>query len=73
MTNDSLNDLTGPVTGWECEDCYVWPLNDLRPHVWNDDNCWCKPFCHQGMVVHNSMDGREYFEPDSIHQKRKPS
>lgn len=40
---------------------HVMPVNDLRPH---DESlqCWCRPVDDAGVVVHNSMDGREDFE-----------
>jgi hypothetical protein len=43
------------------EEPEVWPLNDLRPHV-EGKNCWCAPFREDGVLVHNSMDGRERYE-----------
>lgn len=49
------------------EPTQVIPLDDLRPHS-TDDPCWCKPFIEDGIVVHNSMDGREQYEAG-----RKPS
>lgn len=40
----------------------VYPLNDLRDHEPDSPSCWCKPFLDDGILVHNSMDGREQFE-----------
>ncbi len=39
----------------------VVPRNDLREHVFGR-KCWCKPFEEDGVIVHNSADGRERFE-----------
>jgi len=43
---------------------HVYPLNDLREHEVEDHiSCWCKPAMNEdGVIVHNSMDGREAFE-----------
>lgn len=40
---------------------HVIPLNDLRQHF-GDDECWCKPQDREGILVHNSADGREKHE-----------
>jgi len=49
---------------------HVIPLNDLREHSSDSDKpCWCKPHEEDGVIVHNSMDGREQFETG----ERKPS
>jgi len=50
---------------------HVYPLNDLREHKTEDHvSCWCKPYMdEEGVIVHNSMDGREAFESGL----RKPS
>jgi hypothetical protein len=50
---------------------HVYPENDLREHETNDHtSCWCKPTMDEdGVIVHNSMDGREAFETG----ERKPS
>lgn len=48
-------------------DIHVVPVNDTREH---DEirQCWCRPRLEEAglrvLVVHNSADGREYFEPD---------
>lgn len=46
------------------DDCYVHvvPINDLRDHDENGTGCWCRPTIEDGVVVHNSMDGREKIE-----------
>ncbi len=43
---------------------HVYPLNDLREHKVDDHtSCWCHPAIDEdGIVVHNSMDGREAYE-----------
>lgn len=46
----------------------VLPRGDLREHTFGR-KCWCKPFEEDGVIVHNSMDGRERFE----RQERKAS
>lgn len=49
----------------ELDDIYhVYPEDDLREHIMSKD-CWCKPKQDEEMsnlYIHNSMDGREYFE-----------
>lgn len=45
----------------------VIPINDLRPHAEGSPDCWCRPTMQDGVLVHNSMDGREAYE-----QGRKP-
>jgi len=42
---------------------HVLPVNDTREH---DEHCgcWCRPEWKDGVIVHNSDDGREYHEPD---------
>jgi hypothetical protein len=39
----------------------VKPLDDVREH---DDGlgCWCGPTDDDGVIVHNSADGRELYE-----------
>lgn len=43
---------------------HVAPVEDLREHIIDDDQqCWCNPVeDDNGVIVHNSMDGREAFE-----------
>jgi hypothetical protein len=49
---------------------HVFPVGDLREHSTDADKpCWCRPVEDDGVVVHNSMDGREDYETG----KRKPS
>lgn len=45
---------------WAIFQNHVIPVNDLREHCLTD--CWCRPGDDEGIVVHNSMDGRERFE-----------
>jgi hypothetical protein len=40
----------------------VWPIDDLKPHVIDGGPCWCEPRDVDGIIVHNSLDGREAFE-----------
>jgi hypothetical protein len=46
------------------ERVHVVPLNDLRRHIERGISCPCAPSLREGgrMVVHNSFDGREFFE-----------
>lgn len=46
------------------DDYHVYPLNDLKPHVLDQDVCWCKPIRDEesGAWIHNSMDKREDYE-----------
>ena len=49
-------------------DLHVIPLNDLREHE-EIRQCWCGPRFNEeisgdAVVVHNSAEGREHFEPD---------
>ena len=47
----------------QTQDVYhVVPVNDLREHVTDGLTCWCKPTLDDGVIVHNSMDGRELVE-----------
>lgn len=39
---------------------HVKPIDDLRPH--EGCGCWCHPLEDAGVIVHNSMDRREYVE-----------
>lgn len=49
---------------------HVVPVNDLREHSTDSDKpCWCNLTIEDGVIVHNSMDGREQFETG----ERKPS
>lgn len=49
---------------------HVYPLNDLREHATDGTECWCgAEEDDEGIVVHNSADGREAFETG----ERKPS
>lgn len=59
------------IVKWRGEPLHVVPVNDLRPHSTDSDvTCWCKPTEDEpGVIVHNSMDGREHFETG----ERKPS
>ncbi len=45
-------------------DTHVLPIDDLVEHE-QIRQCWCRPqVVDDLLVVHNSADGREYFEPD---------
>lgn len=52
---------------WKVHRNHVYPVNDLREH--SAANCWCHPAEDGGIVVHNSLDGRELYERG----ERKPS
>lgn len=38
--------------------CEITPLDDLKPHE-SGMGCWCRPLLDDGVIVHNSLDGRE--------------
>lgn len=50
---------------------HVLPINDLKEHE-ETTTCWCNPKvefsdpetgeAHEGLVIHNSADGREFVE-----------
>ena len=40
---------------------HILPINDLREHE-ESESCWCKPEVDEGVIIHNSMDGREEYE-----------
>jgi hypothetical protein len=40
----------------------VFPLDDLHEHDPDNSSCWCRPIYDDGILVHNSMDGREAIE-----------
>lgn len=56
--NSWRTDLLGDGT------THVWPLGDARAHD-VDSYCWCRPTVVEGIVVHHSMDGREFYESDA--------
>ncbi len=45
---------------------HVYPRNNLREHVINGDDCWCRPETqYEGLceaIIHNAMDQRELIE-----------
>ena len=43
----------------------ILPIDDLIEHI-ESPWCWCKPkVTVDNIVIHNSADGREYFEEDN--------
>lgn len=48
----------------------VHPVGDLRVHEPFNEECWCDPFWDDNVLVHNSADRREEYEPGG---GRKPS
>lgn len=54
------NAETSPATSWRVDANHVYPVNDFREH--SITNCWCQPIDDEGVIVHNSLDGREQFE-----------
>jgi hypothetical protein len=52
--------LAGPEKAWKVVGNHVYPVNDFRDH--SVVRCWCRPIDDDGVVVHNSLDGREFFE-----------
>ncbi len=47
---------------WAASGPFVYPLDDLREHDIENDQCWCRPFYDDNILVHNSMDNRELYE-----------
>ncbi len=43
---------------------HTYPLNDLREHQTDGDDCWCNPRIEEdgAHIIHNSMDERESYE-----------
>jgi hypothetical protein len=62
MTWQVIRDLQDPVA-----DVHVLPVGDVRVHL-ELRQCWCRPHVDEeaghSVIVHNSADGREHFEPD---------
>lgn len=46
----------------------VMPIGDLREHNTGSE-CWCHPIESEGILLHNSMDQREFYERG----ERKPN
>lgn len=49
---------------------HVLPVNDLKDHE-DGFSCWCRPRIERQvngntLVIHNSADGREFFEPQPV-------
>jgi hypothetical protein len=55
-----MNGKTNDQMVWKVDGNHVYPVDDLREHVVTD--CWCGPVDDDGIVVHNSLDGREMYE-----------
>lgn len=45
---------------------HVVPIDDIKEHEMVR-SCWCKPALkhNENVIVHNSLDGREYMETES--------
>ncbi len=45
---------------------HIVPTNDLKPHS-DHRACKCQPTPSEDglLIIHNSFDGREFFEPDN--------
>ena len=47
-------------------DIHIYPIGDLKEHItegFPDEVCWCDPIITEdGLLVHNSLDGREEYE-----------
>lgn len=41
---------------------HVIPLNDLKEHEEEGEDCWCHPEVRDDLIIHNSADGREWKE-----------
>lgn len=55
-----ISRASSPRMKWAVTANHVYPLYDLRDHVPQD--CWCYPTDDDGLIIHNSMDGRELYE-----------
>lgn len=53
-------DQDGRPLAWKVVGHHVIPVNDLRDHSLTD--CWCDPLDDEGVSLHNSLDGREFYE-----------
>lgn len=55
-----LTDMDGVLDGF----IHVVPFADLHPHILSVSRCWCHPELddEEGVVTHNSADGREGYE-----------
>jgi hypothetical protein len=68
MADRCVEDLTAAL-GYEAErplDWHIIPGNDVRLHIVSVD-CWCQPTDENGIIVHHSLDGREFRElPENL-------
>lgn len=47
----------------------IIPINDLIEHI-ESSLCWCKPrILDDNIILHNSADGREFFEDAKLDEK----
>lgn len=46
---------------YELDEIHVAPIGDMRSHEFSGA-CWCDPIIDDGLVIHNSADGREVYE-----------
>ena len=51
---------TAHKMAWKVDGNHVYPVDDLREHSVAD--CWCGPTDDDGILAHNSLDGREHYE-----------
>lgn len=53
--------MRGPFT-------HVYPINDLREHVVEGPDCWCKPQWDEehDILIHNSLDQRDKYETGEL-------
>lgn len=49
------------MTASDGDELHVIPIGDLRMHE-ETEKCHCRPRVTDGVVVHNSFDGRELYE-----------
>ena len=57
---EAMDGNTGHEMAWKVDGNHVVPVDDLREHSVTD--CWCCPTDDDGIMVHNSLDGREQYE-----------
>jgi hypothetical protein len=67
-TQKRLKEHKADMSKQQKSDCYadrlhILPLGDLRTHD-RSPNCWCEPSIEEEgkLIIHNSADGREFFE-----------
>lgn len=60
--HERRKDDPGIMKNWLATATYVIPLDDLREHRGDDEECWCEPWYDGDILVHNAADKRELSE-----------